>query len=45
MARCALHAWTLEFTHPRTEQRVKFEAPLPEDMRYFLEMLRQYRMP
>ena len=43
MARCALHAWTLEFTHPTTEKRVKFEAPLPEDMQTFLELLREYR--
>lgn len=43
IARCALHAWTLEFTHPTTEQRVKFEAPLPNDMQIFLELLRQYR--
>ncbi len=41
--RCALHAWTIEFTHPTKEQRVKFEAPLPPDMQTFLEMLRQYR--
>lgn len=28
----ALHSHTLEFTHPRTGERMKFEAPLPEDM-------------
>jgi len=43
MARCALHAWTLEFTHPTTEKLVKFDAPLPDDMQHFLEMLRQHR--
>jgi len=43
ITRCALHAWTLEFTHPTTEQRIKFEAPLPRDMQTFLELLRQYR--
>ncbi|UCD50328.1 MAG: RluA family pseudouridine synthase [Phycisphaerales bacterium] len=43
VARCALHAWTLEFTHPTTEQRVKFDAPLPPDMQTFLELLRQHR--
>lgn len=26
-----LHAWKLSFTHPRTEKRMSFEAPLPED--------------
>jgi len=41
--RCALHAWTLEFTHPTTEQRVKFEAPLPADMQHLLDLLRRHR--
>ena len=43
IARCALHAWTIEFTHPTTEQRVSFEAPLPDDMQHLLDMLRKYR--
>jgi len=43
IGRCALHAWTIEFTHPIKEQRVKFEAPLPDDMQKLLEMLRQHR--
>ena len=43
IARCALHAWTLEFTHPTTEQRVRFEAPLPADMQAFLDLLRRHR--
>lgn len=41
--RCALHASTLEFKHPTTEEMVKFEAPLPEDMRNLLDKLRKYR--
>jgi 23S rRNA pseudouridine1911/1915/1917 synthase len=41
--RCALHAWTLEFTHPSTNERVKFEAPLPADMQKLLDLLRKYR--
>ncbi|MBW7989535.1 MAG: RluA family pseudouridine synthase [Planctomycetes bacterium] len=41
--RVALHAHTLEFKHPVTEKMVKFEAPLPEDMQNFLEMLRKHR--
>jgi 23S rRNA pseudouridine1911/1915/1917 synthase len=41
--RCALHASTLEFKHPTTQEMVKFEAPLPEDMQTLLEMLREYR--
>lgn len=45
LGRCALHAWTLEFTHPTTEQRVKFEAPLPDDMQQLLTLLRKHRTP
>ncbi|HPC96113.1 MAG TPA: RluA family pseudouridine synthase [Sedimentisphaerales bacterium] len=41
--RCALHAWTLAFTHPTTGQRVKFEAPLPADMQHLLDLLRRHR--
>ncbi len=43
IARCALHAWTLVFTHPITGKSVQFEAPLAPDMETLLEMLRQYR--
>ena len=43
ITRCALHAWTLEFTHPTANERVKFEAPLPADMQLLLDLLRQYR--
>ncbi len=43
ISRCALHAWTLEFKHPATEQMVKFEAPLPDDMQTALDMLRKHR--
>ena len=28
-----LHAWKLGFTHPRTNERLFFEAPIPEDFR------------
>ena len=41
--RPALHAHTLEFTHPTTQQTVKFQATLPKDMQNLLEMLRKYR--
>ena len=27
----ALHAWKLEFTHPRTDQTMRFETPPPEE--------------
>lgn len=35
----ALHSHTLEFTHPRTGKRMKFEAPLPEDMHKIITRL------
>lgn len=34
-----LHSHTLEFTHPRTGERMKFEAPLPEDMHKIITRL------
>jgi 23S rRNA pseudouridine1911/1915/1917 synthase len=43
ISRVALHAHTLEFRHPKTDEMVKFEAPLPEDMQNLLDMLRRYR--
>ena len=43
ISRVALHAHTLEFKHPKTNEMVKFEAPLPEDMQNLLNMLRKYR--
>jgi 23S rRNA pseudouridine1911/1915/1917 synthase len=33
IGRTALHAWRLAFDHPGTGGRVRFEAPLPEDLR------------
>lgn len=35
----ALHSHTLEFTHPRTGERMKFEAPLPENMHKIITRL------
>lgn len=35
----ALHSHTLEFTHPCTGERMKFEAPLPEDMHKIITRL------
>jgi 23S rRNA pseudouridine1911/1915/1917 synthase len=43
--RCALHASTLEFKHPATEEMVKYEAPLPQDMQNLLDLLRKHRGP
>lgn len=39
-ARQMLHARVLSFTHPLTREVMRFEAPLPEDFRRALEMLR-----
>lgn len=36
----ALHSLTLSFTHPRTGERLTFEATLPEDMKKILTRLR-----
>jgi 23S rRNA pseudouridine1911/1915/1917 synthase len=38
-----LHAWKLSFQHPRTEETVSVEAPLPEDMKNLLKGLRRYK--
>jgi 23S rRNA pseudouridine1911/1915/1917 synthase len=43
ISRFALHASTLEFKHPISDEIVKFEAPMPEDMQNLLDMLRTYR--
>ena len=40
MNRQALHAHRLGFNHPRTEERVRFVSPIPQDMREVLEWLR-----
>ena len=36
IGRQALHSWRLEFYHPVTGELLKFEQPLPEDMRNLL---------
>ncbi len=40
--RQALHAKTLGFVHPATNQHMFFEAPLPEDMQTVIEKWRRY---
>jgi len=40
MPRQALHAKTLGFIHPHTEKLVRFDSELPEDMKIFLQKLR-----
>lgn len=39
--RQALHARFLELDHPHTGQRMKWEAPLPDDLVWLLTLLRQ----
>jgi 23S rRNA pseudouridine1911/1915/1917 synthase len=36
-----LHSWQLTFDHPYTKEKMKFEAPLPEDMQTLIAALRQ----
>lgn len=43
MTRQALHAAMLGFTHPMTDEPVTFQAPLHEDMKRLVELLRRYR--
>jgi 23S rRNA pseudouridine1911/1915/1917 synthase len=43
LARPALHAARLTLTHPVTGARVRFESPLPEDLRRLLERIREPR--
>jgi len=38
--RQALHAAKIEFNHPRTLEKMKFEAPLPEDIKNLIKKLK-----
>lgn len=40
--RQALHARTLGFVHPATGENIRFEAPLPDDMKELIEKWRKY---
>jgi 23S rRNA pseudouridine1911/1915/1917 synthase len=40
VSRVLLHARELSFVHPRTQKRLSFEAPLPEDFQEALKFLR-----
>ncbi|MCO6478138.1 MAG: RluA family pseudouridine synthase [Phaeodactylibacter sp.] len=42
MSRLPLHAWKLALDHPRTEERMEFEAPLPKDFAAVLKQLRKW---
>jgi len=43
IARTSLHALRLEINHPRTGERLSFEAPLPKDFALTLKNLRRYK--
>ena len=43
MSRQALHAASFSFIHPRTSVRVTYTAPMPEDMKNAIEMMRKER--
>jgi 23S rRNA pseudouridine1911/1915/1917 synthase len=43
IGRQALHAYRLRFRHPRTNNWIEAEAPLPPDMRRVLDALRKHR--
>ncbi len=43
LARQALHAHRIAFTHPATGRRVEFSAPLAADMELALRLLRRHR--
>jgi len=34
-----LHAWRLEIQHPHSGERLRFEAPLPDDMERLIAAL------
>ncbi|HBF8215871.1 TPA: RluA family pseudouridine synthase, partial [Clostridioides difficile] len=38
--RQALHAYKLEFEQPRTKEKLKFKADIPEDMKELISKLR-----
>ncbi len=42
MPRQALHAYTIGFMHPFSHEFMRFESPLPEDMKNVIEKWRKY---
>ena len=39
--RVALHAYSIEFVHPYTNEKNKFYAPIPDDFEYILNILKK----
>lgn len=42
ISRTTLHAFSLEFTHPATQEIMRFEAPYPKDFKALLQTLEKY---
>ncbi|MGB7912432.1 MAG: hypothetical protein WCF59_09430, partial [Desulfobaccales bacterium] len=42
LRRQLLHAWRLTVTHPRSGERLSWEAPLPEDFQGVVDFLETY---
>jgi RluA family pseudouridine synthase len=42
MSRTTLHAFSLEFTHPTSQESMRFEAPYPKDFKALLQTLEKY---
>lgn len=40
--RMCLHAYTLEWEHPFLHQKIKVEAPIPDDFQYFMRQWKSY---
>jgi 23S rRNA pseudouridine1911/1915/1917 synthase len=45
MSRCPLHAARIAYLHPSSGQPMEFDAPMPDDMREFIELLRRVDPP
>jgi RluA family pseudouridine synthase len=45
IARLTLHAARITLTHPSTNERITFEAPIPKDLRATINQLRRLRVP
>ncbi|WP_074708010.1 RluA family pseudouridine synthase [Nitrosospira multiformis] len=39
LGRMFLHAWAVEFAHPVTHEKLRLEAPLPDDLQKFLDAM------
>jgi len=39
-----LHAWQLGFVHPRTDEYMSFESPVPDDMEVLMAQLQDFRL-